>query len=120
AVRRGPRGLGRVRPSRCRGEAGGGLRDSRPLGRARRRVAPARSARAGPAGNAAPARAPATGRLPALRHGRRTCGEGLRGGGVTAGVVAALGLAVVIAGRGRPLRFAGLAAWLAGSSLVAR
>jgi len=38
---------------------------------------------------------------------------------VTAGVVAALGLAVVIAGRGRPLRFAGLAAWLAGSAVLA-
>jgi O-Antigen ligase len=38
---------------------------------------------------------------------------------VTAGVVAALGLAVVIVGRGRPLRFAGLAAWLAGSAVLA-
>src|SRR5262249_56868253 len=113
AVRRGPRGLGRVRPSRCRGEAGGGLRDSRPLGRARRRVAPARSARARPAGDAAPARAPATGPLPALRHGRRACGEGLRGGGVTAGVVAAPRLAVAIPGPAPPLRSARLSASLA-------
>jgi hypothetical protein len=38
---------------------------------------------------------------------------------MTAGVVAALGLAVLIVGRPRPLRFAGLAAWLVGSAVLA-
>jgi hypothetical protein len=38
---------------------------------------------------------------------------------VTAGVVAALGLAVLLVGRGRALRLGGLAAWAAGSGVLA-
>src|SRR5207237_40161 len=79
----------------------------------------ARSARARPTRNAAAARSYPPRRLPALRHRCRPRGEGVRRGVMTAGVVAAVGLAVLVVGRARPLRFAALATWADGSAVAA-